>query len=181
MIDENKLELYWNEIPIGKENAWSYGMLCAVWGKDKRTCREIMHQLSRYDNGDDLILIRSSNGNGFYRTSDPDDIIAYRAECLNRGRNTLAPLRKIDRVLKPEDGQLSITNNLKAVRVSCGKSAAEVCREMQVFDPAFDTPMLSRMENGRCLPTPLQLAHLAAVYRCVPRDLVDMEMYQTAI
>lgn len=181
MIDENKLEWYWNEIPIGKENAWSYATLCTIWGKGPRNCREIMHQLSRYDNGDDLILIRSSSGNGFYRTNDPDEIRAYRAECLNRGRNTLAPLKKIDRVLKPDDGQLSITNNLKAVRVSCGKSAAEVCREMQVIDPSFDTPMLSRMENGRCLPTPLTLAHLAAIYRCAPRDLVNMEMYQTAI
>lgn len=181
MIDESKLELYWNEIPIGRENAWSYATLCTIWGRDKRTCREIMHQLSRYDNGDDLILIRSSKGDGFYRTSDPDEIKAYRAECLNRGRNTLAPLKKIDRVLKPDDGQLNITNNLKAVRVSCGKSAAEVCREMQVIDPGFDTPMLSRMENGRCLPTPLQLAHLAAIYHCEPRDLVNMEIYQTAI
>lgn len=181
MIEESKLESYWNDIPIGKENAWSYATLCTIWGRDKRTCREIMHQLSRYDNGDDLILIRSSSGAGFYRTSDPDEIKAYRAECLNRGRNTLAPLKKIDRVLKPDDGQLNITNNLKAVRVSCGKSAAEVCNEMHVFDPGFDTPMLSRMENGRCLPTPLQLAHLAAIYRCVPRDLVNMEMYQTAI
>ena len=172
MIDESKLELYWAEIPIGKENAWSYGMLCAAWQKDKRTCREILHQLSRYDNGDDLILIRSSSGAGFYRTSDPEEIKAYRAECLNRGRNTLAPLKKIDRVLTPEDGQLSITNNLKAVRVSSGMSAAEVCRQMHVFDP---------VENGRCLPTPLQLAHLAAIFRCTPRDLVNMEMYQTAI
>ena len=181
MIDESKLELYWNEIPIGKGNAWSYATLCTIWGRDKRTCREIMHQLSRYDNGDDLILIRSSKGDGFYRTSDPDEIGAYRAECLNRGRNTLAPLKKIDRVLKPDDGQLSIENNLKAVRVSSGKTSAEVCRAMQVFDPGFDTPMLSKMENNKALPTPLQLAHLAGIYGCTPRDLVNMEIYQTAI
>lgn len=179
MIDESKLESYWNDIPIGKENAWSYATLCTIWGRDKRTCREIMHQLSRYDNGDDLILIRSSNGNGFYRTNDPDEIKAYRAECLNRGRNTLAPLKKIDRVLKPEDGQLNITNNLRAVRVSCGKSAAEVCREMQIFDPGFDTPMLSRMENDRCLPTFMQLNHLAAVYKCSPHDLIPFDMLTT--
>lgn len=178
---ELRHEYYWASIPIGRENAWGYDRLCLEWGRDKRTCREIMHQLSRYDNGDDLILIRSSKGDGFYRTSDPDEIKAYRAECLNRGRNTLAPLKKIDRVLMPADGQLSMTNNLRAVRVSCGKYAAEVCREMQTIDPGFDAPMLSRMENNKCLPTYVQLVHLAAIYGCEPRDLVNMEMYQTAI
>ena len=181
MIDESRLEQYWNDIPIGKENAWSYGMLCAVWRKDKRTVREILHQLSRYDNGDDLILIRSSKGAGFYRTNDSDEIKAYRAECLNRGRNTLAPLKKIDRVMNPDNGQLSIDNNLKAVRFSLGYSASYVCEQMQVFDPSFDPPMLSKMERGRCLPTPLQLAHLACIYHCTPRDLLNVDLYQTAI
>ena len=151
-----------------------------MWRRDKRTVRDILHQLSRYDNGDDLILIRSSNGAGFYRTNNQCEIMEYRAECLNRGRNTLAPLKKIDRVTKPEDGQLSIDNNLRAVRTSLGYSAAWVCSQMQVFDAAFDMPMLSRMERGRCLPTPYQLAHLAGIYGCTPRDLLNMDLYQIA-
>ena len=183
MIDESRLELYWSEIPVGRENAVSYDILCGLWGKDKRTVREILHQLSRYDNGDDLILIRSSSGAGFYRTNDPADIKAYRAECLNRGRNTLAPLKKIDRVLAPEDCQLNIENNLRAVRTACKLSAKEVCEAMQLIcsDPAFDTPMLSRMENGKCLPTPRQLAYLAQIYGCTPSELVNTDLYQIAI
>lgn len=180
-MDESKLEVYWSQVPIGRENAWSYEELCAAWHSDQRMVRKILHDLSAFDNGDDMILIRSSKNAGFYRTNNPEEIRAYRLECLNRGRRTLAPLRKIDRVLAPGDGQLSITNNLKAVRVSLNMSAAEVCREMAVFDPSFDTPMLSRMENGRCLPTPMQLAHLAAIYRCTARELLDMDLYQTAI
>lgn len=181
MIEEGKLELYWSELPIGKENAWSYGMLRAVWHCNERTVREILHQLSRYDNGDDLILIRSSKGGGFYRTNNPDEIKAYRAECLNRGRNTLAPLKKIDRVLKPDDGQLSIDNNMKSVRVSLNLSATEVCTRMRRFDNSFDAPMLSKMESNKCLPTPLQLAHLAAIYGCTPQELVDVNLYRNAI
>lgn len=181
MTYEERLEMYWAELPIGREHAWSYDQLCAEWDMDKRSVRKVLHKLSYHDNGDNLILIRSSSGAGFYRTDNPEEIKAYRAECLNRGRRTLAPLRKIDRVLAPDDGQLNMTHNLKAVRVSLGLSAKEVCENMKCIDPAFDTPMLSRMENGRCLPTPLQLAHLAAIYRCTPSELVSADLYPVAI
>lgn len=181
MTYEERLEMYWAELPIGREHAWSYDQLCAEWDMDKRSVRKVLHKLSYHDNGDNLILIRSSSGAGFYRTDNPEEIKAYRAECLNRGRRTLAPLRKIDRVLAPDDGQLNMTNNLKAVRVSLGYSAAWVCHQMQVVDPSFDTPMLSKMECGKCLPTPCQLTHLAAIYGCEPRELVDIDLYQTAI
>lgn len=181
MKKDDGLEVLWSDIPIGKENAWKYETLCVVWGMDKRSVRKILHDLSYYDNGDGLILIRSSSGAGFYRTADPEEIRAYRTECLNRGRRTLAPLKKIDRVLATESAQLSITNNMKAVRVSLGMSAAEVCRQMQTFDPGFDGPMLSRMENDRCLPTPYQLQHLAMIYRCTMQELIDLDLYQAAI
>lgn len=181
MTEEEKLGKYWSDIPIGKENAWKYETLCVVWGMSERQVRQILHDLSYYDNGDGLILIRSSSGTGFYRTADVEEIKAYRAECLNRGRRTLAPLQKIDRVLSSESAQLSITNNMKAVRVSLGMSAAEVCRQMQVFDPGFDGPLLSRMENDRCLPTLYQLQHLAMIYRCTMQELIDLDLYQAAI
>lgn len=176
------MENYWQSIPVGRENAWSYGMLCAVWRMSERQVRAVLHELSQYDNGDNLILIRSSNKAGFYRTDNPDEIAAYRAETLSRGRKTLAPLRKIDRVLKPCDGQLNMINNLKAVRLACGLSAVDVSKRMTAAGyKGFDVPTLSRMENGHCLPTPAQLTQLAMIYCCAPRDLVDAEIYQTAI
>ena len=176
-MNDQTLELYWHEIPIGRENALSYADLCYMWSKDKRAVRDILHQLSGLDNGDNYILIRSSNGAGFYKTDNAREIAAYRAECLNRGKRTFAPLRKIDRVLAPESGQLSVANNLKATRIACGMMQSEVCEQMQIIDPAFNVAMLSRMENDRCLPTPMQLAHLAAIYGCAARDLVSGELY----
>ena len=182
MTTEERLENYWHSIPIGQVNAYSYDELCTVWGMDKRSVRRVLHDLSFYDNGDNMILIRSSNGAGFYRTDNPEDIKAYRAECLNRGRRTLAPLRKIDRVLKPCDGQLNMVNNLKAVRLACGLSAVEVSKRMcDAGFNGFDVPTLSRMENNRCLPITAQLAQLAQIYGCAPCDLVDAELYRTAI
>lgn len=180
MMNEMILEVYWLELPTGKENAASYERLCEMWGRDKRTVRRILHELSRYDNGDNMILIRSSHGKGFYKTDDPHDIAAYRGECLNRGKRTLAPLRKIDRVLKPVTGQLSLSNNLKAVRMACGMMQTEVCAQMRVVDPSFDAAMLSKMECDRCLPTPIQLAQLAAIYGCTASDLVNVNLYAGA-
>ena len=180
MMQEELYELYWSEIPIGKENACSYEYLCKLWQFDARNVRKVLHVLSSYDNGDNYILIRSSNRIGFYRTDDKEDIAAYRAECLNRGRRTLTPLKKIDRVLSSECGQLSMENNLKAVRMACGLSAAAVCEKMAAVDPYFDTPMLSKMENGRCMPTPLQLAHLASIYACTPKELVNVDLFPMA-
>ena len=77
-MDKTKLELYWSEIPIGKENAIEYSDLCTMWGKDERTVRAILHELSLYDNGDNYVLIRSASGKGFYRTDNEAIIKAYR-------------------------------------------------------------------------------------------------------
>ena len=55
-------------------------------------------------------------------------------------------------------------------------SAEEVREALHIIigqhNPYFDTAMLSKMECDRCLPTPLQLAHLAAIYGCTPLELV---------
>ena len=179
-MNEQLLEVYWSELPIGKENAVSYDQLCSMWGRDKRTIRRILHELSRYDNGDNMILIRSSHGKGFYKTDNVEEIAAYRGECLNRGKRTFAPLKKIDRVLAPVTGQLSMANNLKATRLARGMMQSEVCEQMKTVDPSFDTIMLSKMENDRCLPTPWQLAHLAAIYGCTPMELVNVNLYAAA-
>lgn len=106
-MENARLEFYWHDIPIGKDNAVSYKELCARWDRNERAVRVILHDLSRYDNGDDFILIRSSAGRGFYRTDDLETIKAYKRECLNRGRNVFAPVRKINKVLGADPNQFS--------------------------------------------------------------------------
>ena len=179
-MNEQLLELYWSELPVGKKNAVTYEELSGMWGFSERHVRFILHELSGYDNGDNMILIRSSRDKGFYKTDDQKEIAEYRGECLNRGKRTFAPLRKIDRVLAPVTGQLSMANNLKAVRLARGMMQSEVCEQMQTVDPSFDTAMLSKMENDRCLPTPWQIAHLAAIYGCTPMELVNVNLYSVA-
>lgn len=175
-MNEQMLKFFWEKIPTWKENAISYDALCFLFGCKKRRLREILHELSTYDNGDNMILIRSSKGGGFYKTDNPAEIEAYRREVYSRGKHVFAPLRKINRVLAPDGGQLKMTNNLKTTRLALGMMQTEVCAKMKQVDPSFDVAMLSRMENDRCLPTPFQLAHLAAIYGCTAVDLVDVQM-----
>ena len=99
---------YWASIPIGRENAISYTDLAGLWGMTKRSVRYKLHQLSQQDNGDGLVLIRSSKMRGFYRTDNREEIAAYRQEVYNRARHTFAPFRKIDRILGNSEGQLVI-------------------------------------------------------------------------
>lgn len=175
---ESKLELYWSEIPIGKNNAASYPDLMLKWDRKERDVRAILHELSAFDNGDDYILIRSAKkGGGFYRTDNPDDIKAYREECLAKGRSTFAPVKKINRVLRNNAEQFSVINNLRVMREAAGLKQTEVCAAMKQFDAAFDVPLLSKMENGVCMPTLLQCRKLAEIYGCAPVDLINYDVF----
>lgn len=171
-MDDLSLEMYWNDIPIGKDNATHYPTLCDMWAKSERQVRQILHELSHYDNGDNYILVRSAKSKGFYRTDDAETIEAYKRECLNKGRSIFAPVKKINRVLNANSQQYSFDNNLKVFREAAGLTQGYVCQQMQKYDSAFDKPMLSKMENNFCLPTPFQLAHIAELYGCETWELV---------
>lgn len=172
-------ELYWNDIPVGAENAVSYAELCAKWGKNKRAVRRILHDLSKFDNGDNYVLIRSGHKKGFYKTDNAEVMQTYRREVLSKGKSIFAPIGKINRILNQSNTatQGSFFNNLKAVRMERGLSQAEVCRQMKAFDASFDAPTLSKMENGAVFPTPYQLLKLAEIYGCKPSELVTVDLY----
>lgn len=168
---------FWNDIPVGKENAVSYKELCDVWGCDTRQARRILHELSRQDNGDNYILIRSGKCKGFYKTDDENEIRAYKRECLNKGRSIFAPVKKINRVLSFDISQYSLTNNLRVIREGKHITQKEVCNRMKEYDHAFDPSLLSKMENGVCLPTYYQLSKLALILDCEPSELISDYLY----
>ncbi len=176
-MDKTTLEIYWNDIPVGKANAVTYAELCDKWECNERSARAILHKLSTYDNGDNYILIRSSGCKGFYRTDDETEMQAYKRECLNKGRSIFAPVMKINRVLNANTEQYSLTNNLRVVRESKGLKQRQVCNIMKQYDKTFDKSLLSKMENGVCLPTYYQLAKLAHIYACTPSELISTELY----
>lgn len=169
---------YWHTIPVGRANAITYAQLEHRWGMTARQVRRTLAELSRIDNGDNYILIRSSASKGFYLSDDPAEITAYKKECRNRALHTFAPLKKINRVLAdvaPDSINYSFTNNLKLTRKAAGMTQDDVCDLMRVVDPAFDKSKLSRLENSYALPTPVQLHALARIYGCEPFELVEVE------
>lgn len=101
-ISNKRLIEYWADIPTGKHNAITYSKLILKWGVCKRTVREILSALACFDNGTDEILIRTSHGNGFYKTSNIEEITAFRKETLSRGLSCLAPIKKMNRVIKKD-------------------------------------------------------------------------------
>lgn len=175
-MNKIKLAVFWDAIPIGKSNAISYEELTIAWGINARSVRQILHELSLFDNGDDYILIRSASDKGFYRTDNHETIKAYRQECLNKGRSVFAPVKKINRVLNANTEQFQIENNLRVIRESRGLKQADVCRLIRQYDKAVDKAMLSKFENSVCLPTPFQLSKLAEIYGCEPSEIVNMDI-----
>lgn len=116
MTNELLMKL-WQSIPCdddpkAEKQFLFYEDLQIMWGSSRRTCREILAELSAFDSGDDYILIRSSHdGGGFYKTRDHAKIEAYRKEVYNRAMNTLKPLKKIKRVLNRNE-QITIDDLL---------------------------------------------------------------------
>lgn len=174
MSDDLILDAYWNDVPIGKENAFDYPTLCSRWRMKEREVRRILHELSFFDNGDDFVLIRSGKTKGFYKTDDKSEIAAYRKECLNKGRSIFAPIKKCNRILNTSPDQIEIFNNLRAVREMNGKKQKEVCKHMKKFDKNFDVSLLSKMENSVCMPTYYQLSKLAEFYGVEQSELIGM-------
>ena len=174
-----ELAAYWESIPTGRENAVTYTDLCYMWGCRERMARKILHELSLYDSGDDYILIRSSSAKGFFRTDDRSEIEAYKKECLAKGRSNFAPIKKINRILKANDGQLGFENNLRVMRENARLTQGEVCDKLRI--PTFDKFLLSKMENNLCFPTPYQLERLSALYGCSAADLIDLSIYSAEV
>lgn len=88
------------DIPVGAENAITRAALCSKWGVCDRDVREIIARLRAEDNGDKYVIVSHSNGRGYYRTDNPEQIRHFYRETMNRARNTFLPLKKVRRLLK---------------------------------------------------------------------------------
>ena len=102
------MEKYYNDIPIGMENAITKKELQIRWGMTERAVRAKIQLLRAADFGDDMVIISRSSGRGYYRTNNLEEIIAYKQEVINRGKHTFLPLRKVNRILN-EENQLKFT------------------------------------------------------------------------
>lgn len=173
------LEKMYYDIPIGRENAISKEELQELWGfSSERVVRNTVAELRKIDNGDNFVIVSLSSCKGFYRTDNPEDILRYKKETLNRAKHTFAPLGKVNRILLEHDAQLELTapNKLKEAREAAGYKANEVVPIIRKYDPSFDKSMMSKIENDKCLPTRLQLSIMANLYKKPIAELTGVEI-----
>lgn len=167
---------HYESIPIGKENAISREALCALWGKNARSVRRTIEKLRRHDNGDDFVIVSTAHQAGYFRSNDREDIVAFKAEVTRRGKHTFRPLHKVNRILGVHENQLSTTNQLKMARIEANMKAVEVVTELKRLDDRFDASLLSKIENGLCMPTPDQMKVISRLYNRPLDDFIDQYM-----
>ena len=61
--------------------------------------------------------------------------------------------------------------HLKAAREAAGIKQKETLSILRQVEPRVDKPMVSKYENGVCIPTPSQLSALCALYGCPLSEL----------
>ena len=61
--------------------------------------------------------------------------------------------------------------HLKAAREAAGIKQKETLSILKQVEPRVDKPMVSKYENGVCIPTPSQLSALCALYGCPLSEL----------
>lgn len=74
-------------------------------------------------------------------------------------------------------------NNLKELRIAAGMKQSELAKICQQTDSRIEVGMISRFENGVCLPTPAVAKALASSLRCDISELYDVpeQMYLPGI
>lgn len=70
------------------------------------------------------------------------------------------------------DSDRAFGDRLKIARLRANLSQAQVVAAMHEHDPSFDAPMLSRFENGYCIPCKTTLSNLAQIYATTPETLL---------
>ena len=145
---------------------------------NERAVRKTIAELRKLDNGDNFIIVSTSGCKGFYKTDDPEDILRYKKETLNRAKHTFAPLGKVNRILMESDTQLEFAapNKLREAREAAGLKAKDVIPIIQQYDPNFNKVTMSMIENDKAYPTALQLKLMSRLYKQSTTELVGMEI-----
>ena len=75
-------------IPVGRENAISRPELCKMTGMGDRRLRNEIARLRRESTESDLVIVSTSDGSGYFRTDNLDEIRHFTAEMAKRISST---------------------------------------------------------------------------------------------
>ena len=64
-------------------------------------------------------------------------------------------------------------NKIAEVRKAKGITGMELVKRMKEVEPTFDSPTLSKIENGKVLPMPETLRHIADILECETWEIIS--------
>lgn len=94
------VEILYNDIPIGRENAVTKQQLAIKWGINERRVRETIARLRLIDFQDNFVIVSFSDSKGYFKTNNIYEIKHFIAETENRAREIRKPLKRAYEVLK---------------------------------------------------------------------------------
>lgn len=97
------MKLTREHIPVGRDNAVTRQRLCDITGLNDREVRRQISELRAKDDDSNLVIVSVSNGRGYFRSDNPDDIRHFIAEMQKRNRMVYQAIKIAKRTLKRID------------------------------------------------------------------------------
>jgi chromosome segregation and condensation protein ScpB len=94
------MKLTREHIPVGRDNAVTRQRLCDITGLNDREVRRQISELRAKDDDSNLVIVSVSNGRGYFRSNNPDDIRHFIAEMQKRNRMVYQAIKIAKRTLK---------------------------------------------------------------------------------
>ena len=94
------MKLTREHIPVGRDNAVTRQRLCDITGLNDREVRRQISELRAHDDASNLVIVSVSNGRGYFRSNNPDDIRHFIAEMQKRNRMVYQAIKIAKRTLK---------------------------------------------------------------------------------
>lgn len=133
--------------------------------------KEVTANNKAWAEGNSGYYVVHDNVRGYKAATSIEEIDKSLADLEKRSFSMLKATRKARMALgNVRQGQY---NNLAEIRKSRGLTGMALVRLMKEKNPQFDSPTLSRIENGKVLPTPETLAQLAEILECETWEIVS--------
>ena len=130
--------------------------------------REVTQNNKAWAEGESGYYIVHDNRRGYKAATSIEEIDKSLADLEKRSFSMLKATRRARMALG--NVRQGSYNNLAEIRKNRGLTGMALVNLMKEKDPKFDSPTLSRIENGKVLPTPETLSQLA--------DILDVETWE---
>ena len=133
--------------------------------------KEVQSNNKAWAEGNSGFYVVHDNRRGYKAATSVEEIDKSLADLEKRSFSMLKATRKARMALG--NVRQGSYNNLAEIRKNRGLTGTALVRLMKEKNPQFDSPTLSRIENGKVLPTPETLTQLADILECETWEIVN--------